>query len=63
MKPTVVVGYDRTPHSERALFEAGREAVLRGAAVKVVHAVHLLPATLLAKSICRLYRMEYLVAK
>ena len=38
MKPTVIVGYDHTPSSERALAEAGREAAWRGASVTVVHA-------------------------
>ncbi|GAA2008884.1 universal stress protein [Catenulispora subtropica] len=45
MKPTVVVGYDRTPPSERALIEAGREAAWRGASVTVVHAFHWMPVT------------------
>jgi nucleotide-binding universal stress UspA family protein len=44
MKPTVVVGYDRSPSSERALVEAGREAAWRGAAVEVVHAFHYVSA-------------------
>lgn len=37
MKPSVVVGYDRTPHSELALDEAAAEAARRGAALAVVH--------------------------
>lgn len=41
MNPTVVVGYDHTPSSELALDEAGREAMWRGATVKVVHAARL----------------------
>jgi nucleotide-binding universal stress UspA family protein len=36
MKSTVVVGYDKTPHSEVALDEAAREAVMRGATLNVV---------------------------
>lgn len=44
MKPTIVVGYDHTPSSERALTEAGREAAWRGASVSVVHAFHYLAA-------------------
>ncbi|GAA2009306.1 universal stress protein [Catenulispora subtropica] len=44
MKPTVVVGYDRSPSSERALTEAGREAAWRGATVSVVHAFHYVSA-------------------
>jgi hypothetical protein len=38
MKPTVVVGCDQTPPSERALIEAGREAAWRGAALTGVTA-------------------------
>ena len=38
MRSTVVVGYNRTLPSGRALLEAGREAELRGADVIVVHA-------------------------
>lgn len=34
--PTVVVGYDQTPPSERALTQAAREAAWRGAALTVV---------------------------
>lgn len=41
MSPTVVVGYDRSPSSELALAEAGREAIGRGATVEVVHAAHM----------------------
>ena len=41
---TVVVGYDHTPSSERALAAAGREAAWRGASVTVVHAFHWVPA-------------------
>jgi len=41
VNPTVVVGYDHTPSSELALIEAGREAMWRGAVVKVVHAAHI----------------------
>ena len=44
MKATVVVGYDRTPHSEWALMEGGCEAVWRGTAGKVVHAIQWFPA-------------------
>jgi nucleotide-binding universal stress UspA family protein len=44
MKPIVVVGYDQTPSSERALTEAGREAAWRGAAVSVVHTFRWIPA-------------------
>ncbi|NUR32080.1 MAG: universal stress protein [Catenulispora sp.] len=45
MKPTVVVGYDRTPHSERALVQAAREAAWRGASLTVVHAYNWMPPT------------------
>ena len=38
MSSTVVVGYDQTPHSDVALAEAAREAVMRGAALNVVTA-------------------------
>ena len=38
MQSTVVVGYDQTPHSERALVEAAREATWRGASLVVVNA-------------------------
>ena len=38
MKPTVVVGYERTLAGGRALLEAGSEAACRGADVTVVHA-------------------------
>src|SRR4051812_34655143 len=44
MKPIIVVGYDKTPSSERALAEAGREAAWRSAAVNVVHAFQWVPA-------------------
>jgi nucleotide-binding universal stress UspA family protein len=44
MRPTVVVGFDRTPSSEQALVEAGREAAWRGASVTVVHAFHWVPS-------------------
>lgn len=40
MKPTVVVGYERTLAGGRALLEAGHEAAFRGADVTVVHAFH-----------------------
>jgi len=43
--PTVVVGYDQTPHSERALTQAAREAAWRGAALTVVHAFDWMPPT------------------
>lgn len=36
MKTDVVVGYDRSPHSERALAEAADEAARRGAALVVI---------------------------
>src|SRR5512139_2784988 len=45
MKSTVVVGYDQTPHSERALVEAAREAAWRGASLTVVHAFQWVPPT------------------
>jgi hypothetical protein len=38
MRSTIVVGYNRTLPSGRALLEAGREAALRDADVTVVHA-------------------------
>lgn len=38
MRSTIVVGYNRTLPSGRALLEAGREAELRGADIIVVHA-------------------------
>jgi nucleotide-binding universal stress UspA family protein len=38
MTSTVVVGYDQTPSSERALREAAREAAWRGASLTVVNA-------------------------
>ena len=38
MKSTVVVGYDQTPPSERALVQAAREAAWRGGSLTVVHA-------------------------
>lgn len=38
MRSTIVVGYNRTLPSGRALLEAGREAAVRGAEVTVVHA-------------------------
>lgn len=38
MRSTIVIGYNRTLPSGRALLEAGREAALRGAHVTVVHA-------------------------
>ncbi|MFL6116317.1 MAG: universal stress protein [Catenulispora sp.] len=44
MKPVIVVGYDQTPSSERALIEAGREAARRNAAVSVVHSFRWIPA-------------------
>jgi nucleotide-binding universal stress UspA family protein len=43
--PTVVVGYDQTPPSERALTEAAREAAWRGAHLTVVHAFDWMPPT------------------
>ena len=45
MKSTVVVGYDQTQHSERALIEAAREADWRGGELTVVHASSWLPPT------------------
>ncbi|MEY9935059.1 nucleotide-binding universal stress UspA family protein [Catenulispora sp. GP43] len=45
MKSTVVVGYDQTPHSERALILAAREAAWRGASLTVVHAFDWIPPT------------------
>lgn len=45
MKPTVVVGYDRSPSADRALAQAGREAAWRGAAVEVVTAFHWIAVT------------------
>jgi nucleotide-binding universal stress UspA family protein len=39
----VVVGYDQTPHSDRALAEAAREAEIRGTALTIVHAYAWLP--------------------
>jgi nucleotide-binding universal stress UspA family protein len=44
MTPTVVVGYDQTRHSERALDEAAAEAVRRGASLTVVHAFTQVPS-------------------
>ncbi|MBS2531722.1 universal stress protein [Catenulispora sp. NF23] len=38
MNRTIVVGYDHTAPSERALAEATREAVTRGGALRIVHA-------------------------
>ena len=38
MNRIIVVGYDHTAPSERALAEAAREAVARGAALRIVHA-------------------------
>jgi nucleotide-binding universal stress UspA family protein len=38
MNRTIVVGYDHTAPSERALAEATREAVTRGAVIRIVHA-------------------------
>ncbi|MEZ0107414.1 nucleotide-binding universal stress UspA family protein [Catenulispora sp. EB89] len=38
MNRTIVVGYDHTAPSERALAEATREAVTRGSALRIVHA-------------------------
>jgi nucleotide-binding universal stress UspA family protein len=45
MKSTVVVGYDQTPPSERALVQAAREAAWRGASLTVVHAYDRMPPT------------------
>ncbi|NUR60938.1 MAG: universal stress protein [Catenulispora sp.] len=45
MKSTVVVGYDQTPHSERALLQAAREAAWRGASLTVVNAYSWMPPT------------------
>lgn len=44
MGSDVVVGYDQTPAGERALAEAAAQAVRRGAALTVVHALHPSPA-------------------
>ncbi|NUP46611.1 MAG: universal stress protein [Catenulispora sp.] len=44
MKSTVVVGYDHSPSSERALIAAGREAAWRDAGVTVVHVFHYVSA-------------------
>lgn len=38
MSAPVVVAYDQTPHSKRALTEAVREAVSRGTGLRIVHA-------------------------
>jgi nucleotide-binding universal stress UspA family protein len=43
MNGPVVVGYDQTPHSDHALAEAAREAVIRGTALKIVHAYTWIP--------------------
>jgi nucleotide-binding universal stress UspA family protein len=43
MTGPVVVGYDQTPHSERALAEAAREAAMRGTSLDIVHAYFWLP--------------------
>ena len=40
MEPGVVVGYDQTPSSERAIDEAAAEAASRGVGLTVVHASH-----------------------
>jgi nucleotide-binding universal stress UspA family protein len=40
MKPSVVVGYDQTPASERALLEAASQAASREASLTVVTAFH-----------------------
>ncbi|GAA1987408.1 universal stress protein [Catenulispora subtropica] len=45
MKSTVVVGYDQTPHSERALVQAAREAAWRGGSLTVVHAFDWISST------------------
>ena len=45
MKRTVVVGYDRTPHSDAALTDAAREAAMRGADLTVVTAFSRPPST------------------
>lgn len=37
MPGPVVVGYDQTPHSDRALAEAAREAAMRGTGLLIVH--------------------------
>ena len=44
MKRTVVVGYDHSPSSDRALAQAGREAAWRDGAVAVVNVFHLVAA-------------------
>jgi nucleotide-binding universal stress UspA family protein len=43
MTGPVVVGYDQTPHSDRALAEAAREAAMRGTSLDIVHAYLWLP--------------------
>ena len=45
MKRTVVIGYDHSRSSDRALDQAGREAAWRGATVTVVNAFHWVAAT------------------
>jgi nucleotide-binding universal stress UspA family protein len=40
MTSTVVIGYDHSPASDRALAQAGREAAWRGASITVVNAFH-----------------------
>jgi nucleotide-binding universal stress UspA family protein len=50
MTGPVVVGYDQTPHSDRALTIAAREAAMRGAPLSIVHAYFWLPPLDLAAS-------------
>jgi nucleotide-binding universal stress UspA family protein len=45
MESGVVIGYDQTPSSERALAEAAAQAARRGAGLTVVHALHHAPTS------------------
>ena len=51
MTGPVVVGYDHTPHSDRALAVAAREAAMRGAPLTIVHAYNWLPPVDLTASV------------